>query len=69
MARGVPLPEDLSPTDRRGAELAVPAAQDPEKTTEDDVAAWLGDTYTQHCLLHLFAFGVVAGVERDFTDR
>ncbi|XVV07070.1 hypothetical protein ACQPW3_17475 [Actinosynnema sp. CA-248983] len=69
VTRGIPLPEGLSLSDRRGAELAVLAARAPEKITEGGVTAWRGDTYTDHCLLHLFAFGVMTGVERDVTDR
>ncbi|GAA0211201.1 hypothetical protein GCM10010492_06270 [Saccharothrix mutabilis subsp. mutabilis] len=65
VTRGVPLPGDLPPADRRGAALAVLAARDPERITEDEVAAWRGDTYTDHCLVHLFAFGVITAVEAD----
>ncbi|WP_440106229.1 carboxymuconolactone decarboxylase family protein [Streptosporangium sp. H16] len=54
----------LSPGDRAGATLAILAALAPDQVTEDDVARWRGDRYSDHCLLHLLAFGAMIAVER-----
>ncbi|MER5647737.1 DNA-binding protein [Streptosporangium sp. NPDC002524] len=56
--------DTLTPGDRAGATLAILAALAPDQITEDDVARWRTDRYTDHCLLHLLAFGAMVAVER-----
>jgi len=58
----------LAPGDRAGATLAILAALAPDQITEDDVARWRTDRYTDHCLLHLLAFGAMIAVERVEAD-
>ncbi|WP_327271921.1 carboxymuconolactone decarboxylase family protein [Streptomyces sp. NBC_01224] len=47
-----------------GARLALLAARAPYRITDDDVAAWLVPPHTDHCLVHLIAFGAFCAVER-----
>lgn len=44
-----------------GARLAARA---PYRVTDEDVAAWLVPPHTDHCLVHLVAFGAICAVER-----
>lgn len=63
-----PLPltgGDLPGRDERpGARLALLAALAPYRVTDEDVAAWLVPPHTDHCLVHLVAFGAMCAVER-----
>lgn len=54
----------LPPADRPGAALALLAGMAPSEITDEDVAAWRGDHHTDHCLLHLLAYGAFRAVER-----
>ncbi|MEU8382039.1 DNA-binding protein [Streptosporangium sp. NPDC048865] len=54
----------LAPGDRAGATLAILAALAPDRITEDDVVRWRTGQYSDHCLLHLLAFGAMLAVER-----
>ncbi|MEU6017972.1 hypothetical protein ABZ826_29230 [Streptomyces sp. NPDC047515] len=47
-----------------GARLALLAARAPYRISDDDVAAWLVPPYTDHCLVHLIAFGAICAVDR-----
>ncbi|MCF2131797.1 carboxymuconolactone decarboxylase family protein [Strepomyces sp. STD 3.1] len=61
-----PLVPDPFP-DRRtrpGARLALLAACAPYRITDADVAAWRGPEHTDHCLVHLVAYGAFAAVDR-----
>ncbi|MFF3438744.1 DNA-binding protein [Streptosporangium sp. NPDC002721] len=58
----------LAPGDRAGATLAILAALAPDQITEDDVASWRSGRYSDHCLLHLLAFGAMLTVERIGTS-
>ncbi|WP_203183490.1 carboxymuconolactone decarboxylase family protein [Streptomyces pratensis] len=51
-------------TDRPGARLALLAARAPYRITDEDVAAWRVPPFTDHCLVHLIAFGAICAVER-----
>lgn len=51
-------------TERPGARLALLAARAPYRITDEDVAAWLAPPFTDHCLVHLIAFGAICAVER-----
>jgi AhpD family alkylhydroperoxidase len=53
----------LTPAEQRGATLAILAALAPAEITGDDVAAWRGTEYTDHCLLHLLGYGAITAVE------
>jgi AhpD family alkylhydroperoxidase len=63
-----PLPlhgEELpARAERPGARLALLAARAPYRITDEDVAAWLAPPFTDHCLVHLIAFGAICAVER-----
>ncbi|MFG2558690.1 hypothetical protein [Streptomyces sp. NPDC048496] len=50
--------------ERPGARLALLAARAPYRITDEDVAAWLAPPFTDHCLVHLIAFGAICAVER-----
>ncbi|MBO1331175.1 carboxymuconolactone decarboxylase family protein [Streptomyces sp. VRA16 Mangrove soil] len=50
--------------DRPGARLALLAALAPYRITDEDVAAWRVPPYTDHCLVHLIAYGAFAAVDR-----
>ncbi|MEV3857165.1 carboxymuconolactone decarboxylase family protein [Streptomyces sp. NPDC050095] len=50
--------------DRPGARLALLAALAPYRITDEDVAAWKVPPFTDHCLVHLIAFGAFAAVDR-----
>ncbi|MFE1952288.1 carboxymuconolactone decarboxylase family protein [Streptomyces sp. NPDC059524] len=50
--------------DRPGARLAVLAALAPYRITDQDVAAWKVPPFTDHCLVHLIAYGAFAAVDR-----
>ncbi|WP_353945648.1 carboxymuconolactone decarboxylase family protein [Streptomyces sp. HUAS MG91] len=49
---------------RPGARLALLAALAPYRITDADVAAWRVPPYTDHCLVHLVAYGAFAAVDR-----
>ncbi|MET4924786.1 carboxymuconolactone decarboxylase family protein [Streptomyces sp. PSRA5] len=56
---------DLPGRDERpGARLALLAALAPYRVTDEDVEAWLVPPRTDHCLVHLVAFGAMCAVER-----
>ncbi|WP_327352239.1 carboxymuconolactone decarboxylase family protein [Streptomyces sp. NBC_01304] len=57
-------PELPSRADRPGARLALLAALAPYRVTDEDVAAWLVPPHTDHCLVHLIAFGAFLAVDR-----
>ncbi|MFD5057953.1 carboxymuconolactone decarboxylase family protein [Streptomyces sp. NPDC058394] len=59
--RGEGLPERA---ERPGARLALLAARAPYRITDEDVAAWPAPPFTDHCLVHLIAFGAICAVER-----
>lgn len=50
--------------ERPGARLALLAARAPYRITDEDVAAWLVPPFTDHCLVHLIAFGAIRAVGR-----
>lgn len=50
--------------ERPGARLALLAARAPYRITDEDVAAWLVPPFTEHCLVHLIAFGAICAVGR-----
>ncbi|GLY64261.1 hypothetical protein [Amycolatopsis taiwanensis] len=53
----------LGPDDRPGAALAILAGLAPGEITDDDVARWrTTGPYTDHCLLHLLAYGAITAV-------
>ncbi|WP_405793298.1 carboxymuconolactone decarboxylase family protein [Streptomyces sp. NBC_01506] len=62
----LPLSGDGLPDrdERPGARLALLAALAPYRVTDEDVAAWLVPPHTDHCLVHLVAFGAICAVER-----
>ncbi|MFE9772001.1 carboxymuconolactone decarboxylase family protein [Streptomyces sp. NPDC005931] len=47
-----------------GARLALLAALAPYRITGEDVAAWRTPAHTDHCLVHLVAYGAFAAVDR-----
>ncbi|MFB7417403.1 carboxymuconolactone decarboxylase family protein [Streptomyces sp. NPDC056121] len=57
--------DELPDRERRpGARLAVLAAVAPYRITDEDVAAWLKPPFTDHCLVHLIAYGAFAAIDR-----
>ncbi|MFJ8822983.1 carboxymuconolactone decarboxylase family protein [Streptomyces sp. NPDC102467] len=50
--------------ERPGARLALLAALAPYRITDEDVAAWRVPPFTDHCLVHLIAYGAFAAVDR-----
>ncbi len=50
--------------ERPGARLAPPAALAPHRITDEDVAAWRRPEHTDHCLVHLVAYGAFMAVDR-----
>ncbi|MDA1362350.1 carboxymuconolactone decarboxylase family protein [Glycomyces luteolus] len=46
-----------------GARLAVAAALAPGAVDEADVAAWRGAKHSDHCVVHLLAYGTMTGVD------
>ncbi|MFB8771687.1 carboxymuconolactone decarboxylase family protein [Streptomyces broussonetiae] len=50
--------------ERPGARLALLAALAPYRITELDVRAWRRPEHTDHCLVHLVAYGAFAAVDR-----
>ncbi|MFJ4897816.1 MULTISPECIES: hypothetical protein [unclassified Streptomyces] len=50
--------------ERPGARPALLAARAPYRITDEDVAAWLVPPFTDHCLVHLIAFGAIRAVGR-----
>ncbi|MFF1712330.1 carboxymuconolactone decarboxylase family protein [Streptomyces sp. NPDC058268] len=49
---------------RPGARLALLAALAPYRITDEDVAAWKKPPFSDHCLVHLIAFGAFTAVDR-----
>jgi AhpD family alkylhydroperoxidase len=56
--------DPLTPEDRPGATLAILAGLAPSEITDEDVTSWRGTKYTDHCLLHLLAYGAITAVDR-----
>lgn len=50
--------------ERPGARLALLAALAPYRITDEDVAAWRRPEHTDHCLVHLVAYGAFTAVDR-----
>ncbi|MGW0549142.1 carboxymuconolactone decarboxylase family protein [Streptomyces altiplanensis] len=50
--------------DRPGARLALLAALAPDHIAGEDVTAWRSPVHTDHCLVHLVAYGAITAVER-----
>ncbi|MER5939973.1 carboxymuconolactone decarboxylase family protein [Streptomyces sp. NPDC001928] len=50
--------------ERPGARLALLAALAPYRITDEDVAAWRRPERTDHCLVHLVAYGAFIAVDR-----
>lgn len=50
--------------ERPGARLALLVALAPYRITDADVAAWRRPEHTDHCLVHLVAYGAFAAVDR-----
>ncbi|MCD7436941.1 carboxymuconolactone decarboxylase family protein [Streptomyces lincolnensis] len=50
--------------ERPGARLALLAALAPYRITAEDVAAWRRPEHTDHCLVHLVAYGAFLAVDR-----
>ncbi|MCC3764784.1 carboxymuconolactone decarboxylase family protein [Glycomyces sp. TRM65418] len=46
-----------------GARLAVAAALSPGAVDESDVEAWRGREHSDHCVVHLLAYGTMTGVD------
>jgi AhpD family alkylhydroperoxidase len=61
-----PLVQDGLPDrrERPGARLVLLAALAPYRVTEEDVAAWRRPEHTDHCLVHLIAYGAFLAVDR-----
>ncbi|MES5818876.1 carboxymuconolactone decarboxylase family protein [Streptomyces sp. RG80] len=61
-----PLGSDVFPDrrERPGARLALLAALAPYRITDEDVAAWRRPEHTDHCLVHLVAYGAFLAVDR-----
>ncbi|MEV5550294.1 carboxymuconolactone decarboxylase family protein [Streptomyces sp. NPDC052309] len=61
-----PLAADVFPdrSERPGARLALLAALAPYRITDEDVTAWRRPEHTDHCLVHLVAYGAFAAVDR-----
>ncbi|MFF1692596.1 carboxymuconolactone decarboxylase family protein [Streptomyces sp. NPDC058257] len=61
-----PLPWDALPdrASRPGARLALLAALAPYRITDEDVAAWKKPPFSDHCLVHLIAYGAFTAVDR-----
>ncbi|MGW0775533.1 carboxymuconolactone decarboxylase family protein [Streptomyces sp. NPDC002835] len=61
-----PLSADWLPArdDRPGARLALLAALAPYRITGEDVTAWRTPEHSDHCLVHLVAYGAMLAVER-----
>lgn len=60
-----PLAWDALPDrSRPGARLAVLAALAPYRITDEDVMNWRKPEHTDHCLVHLVAYGAFAAVDR-----
>ncbi|MER5253483.1 MULTISPECIES: carboxymuconolactone decarboxylase family protein [unclassified Streptomyces] len=55
------LPDRAS---RPGARLALLAALAPYRITDEDVAAWKKPPFSDHCLVHLIAYGAFTAVDR-----
>lgn len=49
--------------DRPGARIALLAALAPHHLTEEDVRIWLVPPFSEHCLVHLVAYGAMAATE------
>lgn len=67
-AAGVGLPElvdgdGLEPGPALGARLAVAAALAPAAVNETHVDAWRGEKHSDHCVVHLLAYGTMTGVD------
>ena len=50
--------------ERPGARLALRAALAPYRITDADVTAWRRPEHTDHCLVHLVAYGAFTAVDR-----
>ncbi|UQT55282.1 carboxymuconolactone decarboxylase family protein [Streptomyces durmitorensis] len=61
-----PLSWDALPdrASRPGARLALLAALAPYRITDEDVAAWKKPPFSDHCLVHLLAYGAFTAVDR-----
>lgn len=57
-------PELPDRRERPGARLALLAALAPYRIVDEDVAAWRVPPFTDHCLVHLVAYGAFAAVDR-----
>lgn len=67
-AVGAGLPElvdggGLEPGAALGARLAVAAALAPAAVNETHVGAWRGGEHSDHCVVHLLAYGTMQGVD------
>ncbi|PWI14388.1 DNA-binding protein [Streptomyces sp. Act143] len=58
------LPGVPGRSERPGARLALLAALAPYRITDEDVAAWRRPEHTDHCLVHLVAYGAFLAVDR-----
>jgi AhpD family alkylhydroperoxidase len=56
--------DELPDRSRPGARLALLAAIAPYRNTDEDVTAWRTPIHTDHCLVHLVAYGAFAAVDR-----
>ncbi|GAA2299105.1 carboxymuconolactone decarboxylase family protein [Glycomyces scopariae] len=59
LAGGAALPREAG----LGARLAVAAALAPGAVAASDVASWRGEVFTDHCVVHLLAFGAMTAVD------
>ncbi|MEU5154581.1 DNA-binding protein [Glycomyces sp. NPDC021274] len=55
--------EGLEPGPALGARLAVAAALAPAAVDETRVGAWRGEKHSDHCVVHLLAYGTMTGVD------
>ncbi|WP_406471981.1 carboxymuconolactone decarboxylase family protein [Streptomyces sp. NBC_01615] len=56
--------DGLPDRSRPGARLALLAALAPYRIRDEDVTAWREPVHTDHCLVHLVAYGAFAAVDR-----
>jgi AhpD family alkylhydroperoxidase len=53
---------NLEPVTDPGARVAILAGLAPKLITDGDIATWRTDEFTDHCLLHLLAYGAMTAI-------
>ncbi|WP_405905875.1 carboxymuconolactone decarboxylase family protein [Streptomyces sp. NBC_00828] len=56
--------DELPDRSRPGARLALLVALAPYRITDEDITAWRKPEHSDHCLVHLVAYGAFAAVDR-----